>query len=422
MTENNTDNLTGNSNKIKRNWYLYDFANSILVINGSLYFPQWVIGLKGINDFWFNMSFVASSVFILIIGPILGYFADKKSKAYSMLVLSTITLIISGCVVGLSPLIRQEYLQGIVALVSFFWVLVSYQLSLVFYNAMLGSVSKSNKLVNTSANGLAMGWIGGIIAIFFGLLFVKGYLPSIGIDGGMNTVLPSAIVTGILSIISLYGLRSLAKESATTEPTIIKITFADFWKTIRTRIVLIFLISYVFFSDAILTLQNNSTIYMEKVFNFSDDTKAYMFIMILLTSAIGAWLATPIAKKFGLKKSLLGVLWAWTIIVVFAGLTTSSSWFTVWFAMIGLLNGAVWTIARVVFLILIPPNLKNSMFGIYSSFERFASVLGPMIWSAFLYINIIGHGYRMAWLSMGVLLLIGATVLSKIPNFELNKE
>lgn len=407
--------------KTKWSWYLYDFANSILIINGSLYFPQWVISLKGVSDFWYNMSFVASSIFILLIGPALGYLADKRLKAYSLLVISTIVLIISGCLVGLAPLIKQETIQVQVALISFFLVLVSYQLSLVFYNAMLGSVSKPSKLINTSATGLAWGWIGGIVAIFFGLLFINGYLPSINTPGGMRTVLPSAIVTGFLSVVSLCGLKSMAQKSE-GELIINKISIMDFWKTIRTRMVLIFLISYVFFSDAILTLQNNSTIYMEKVFHFSDDIKAYMFIMVLLTGAIGAWLSTPVVRKLGLKKSLLGVLLAWTIVVVFTGLASSSAWFTVWFAVIGLLNGAVWAIARVVYLILIPSNLKNSMFGIYSSFERFASILGPMIWSAFLYADINGKGYRFAWLSMAAFLLIGAIVLSRIPHIEINKE
>lgn len=407
--------------KAKWSWYLYDFANSILVINGSLYFPQWVIKLKGVNDFWFNMSFALSSIFILLIGPMIGYLADKKFKAYSLLVISTIVLIVSGCLVGMAPLIKQETLQGQLALISFFWVLVSYQLSLVFYNAMLGSVSKTGKLMNTSASGLAWGWIGGIVAIFFGLLFSKGYLPSINAPEGMKTVLPSAIVTGILSLISLYGLRSVAHQSG-GELISTKISVGFFWKTIKTRMILIFLISYVCFSDAILTLQNNSTIYMEKVFHFTDDTKAYMFIMVLLTGAIGAWLSVPIVRKLGLKKSLLGVLLAWTVVVVLSGMTFSEVWFTVWFAIIGLLNGAVWSIARVAYLIMVPSNLKNTMFGIYSSFERFASILGPMIWSACLYININIQGYRLAWLSMAVFLLIGTIILSRIPSIETEKE
>jgi len=51
-------------------WYLYDFANSFLIINGSLYFPQWIIGPTNTeSDFWYNFAFVASSVvpFLLLL-------------------------------------------------------------------------------------------------------------------------------------------------------------------------------------------------------------------------------------------------------------------------------------------------------------------------------------------------------------------
>jgi len=39
-------------------WYLCDFANSILIINGGLYFPQWIVKSNGVSDFTYNLMFV----------------------------------------------------------------------------------------------------------------------------------------------------------------------------------------------------------------------------------------------------------------------------------------------------------------------------------------------------------------------------
>jgi len=391
--------------KTRFGWYLYDFANSILVINGSLYFPQWIIGQKHVNDFIYNLMFVLSSIAIIVIGPAFGYVADKKSRSYSYLSISTVILFISGIMVGIAPLINNDIARAIIALLGFFFVLVAYQFSLVFYNAMLGMVSEPKKHIFSSANGLAWGWIGGIVAIFFGLLSVKGYLPTLGIAGGMSSILPSAILTGILSFISLRMLKHVKEiDSANFVQDTSKISFKGAIKAIVGRTVLLFLVGYIFFSDAILTIQNNSTIYMEKVYGFSDSTKAYLFLLVLVASALGAWISALISKKFGLKKTLLIALCLWVGTILLSGLINNAAFFITFWGILGILNGAVWTVARVIYLRLIPKKLKNTMFGIYSTFERFATITGPLIWSAVLTFS---GKYQLAWISMGLLLTIG---------------
>ncbi len=39
-----------------RAWALYDFANSLLVINATVYFSQWVVVDRGLTDFWFAIE------------------------------------------------------------------------------------------------------------------------------------------------------------------------------------------------------------------------------------------------------------------------------------------------------------------------------------------------------------------------------
>jgi UMF1 family MFS transporter len=397
--------------KTRLGWYLYDFANSILVINGSLYFPQWVIGQRYVNDFIYNLMFVLSSIAIIVVGPSFGYVADKKAKSYFYLRISTLVLFISGLMVGIAPLIKDDISRAVIALSGFFFVLVAYQFSLVFYNAMLGMVSEPRQHIFSSARGLAWGWIGGIAAIFFGLLFINGYLPTFGIAGGMSSILPSAVLTGILSLISLRMLKHVKEiDSASYISNTSKISFRNVAKTIAGRTILLFLIGYIFFSDAILTIQNNSTIYMEKVFSFTDSTKAYLFLLVLVASALGAWIAALISKKLGLKKTLLIALYVWAGTILLSGSINNAAFFIIFFGIIGILNGAVWTVARVIYLRLIPRELKNTMFGIYSTFERFATITGPLIWSAVLAFS---GKYQMAWISMALLLTVGALFVNR---------
>ena len=66
-----------------------------------------------------------------------------------------------------------------------------------------------------------------------------------------------------------------------------------------------FFLAYFFFNDAIITASNNFPIYLEKVFGVNDQTKSFLLIGIIITSAIGAPLSGWIADKVGLKKLYL---------------------------------------------------------------------------------------------------------------------
>jgi hypothetical protein len=46
-------------------WTLYDFANSLVSIVFFLYFAQWIVIDKGIEDIYFNLAFTVSAIFLL---------------------------------------------------------------------------------------------------------------------------------------------------------------------------------------------------------------------------------------------------------------------------------------------------------------------------------------------------------------------
>jgi UMF1 family MFS transporter len=135
-----------------------------------------------------------------------------------------------------------------------------------------------------------------------------------------------------------------------------------------------------------------------------------LFLLVLVASALGAWIAALISKKLGLKKTLLIALYVWAGTILLSGSINNAAFFIIFFGIIGILNGAVWTVARVIYLRLIPRELKNTMFGIYSTFERFATITGPLIWSAVLAFS---GKYQMAWISMALLLTVGALFVNR---------
>lgn len=414
------------ANTARWGWYLYDFANSILVINGSLYFPQWIVGRENsIGDLWYNLAFVMSSVFLVLTAPVLGLLSDKKKTPYRFLILSSMTLVLGGVGVGLSPYLDDHSLRVTIALGSFWVVLVSYQVSLVFYNTLLGNVSAADQRATVSGRALAWGWVGGIFAIILSLPYALNLYPPFTSIGGMGSILPSTLLTMVLLIVSL---RMIGKESHKSS----QVIFPDNQRTSfineirmlsKNSVAVLFLIGFFFFSDAILTLQNNSTIYMDKVIGFTDDEIAYQFILVLVTGAIGALASIRIINRLGLLKSLKVILLAWVIIVAITPLTTDAVLFTVSFALIGLLNGGIWNVARVLFYHIAPALRKGTYFGFYASFERFASILGPLIWSTpvSLMSSESALRYQVAFGSMALFLIIGVLFISRISNESITR-
>lgn len=423
------DSVNSNINEdysLRRNlwgWYFFDFANSILIINGGLYFPQWIVIDNGVSDFWYNLILIISSIALLLTAPILGSISDRFLGRRFFLLLTNLLMFLATMLVGLSGLfITDKSIRVLISLISFFVILYTYQLSLVFYNSILGDIVSRNKYSNVSGVGLAFGWIGGIIGILMVLPFVQGRVPLFQPAGRVQNFIPSAIFFAIFMGISLFMLRDnplnpFKKKKLLSIGTIYSDTLADL-KNIASNneTVFYFLLSYLLFSDAVLTIQDNSPIYLEAVMKIGDDGKAAMFIMLLMTAAVGGISSGFVARKYGFKPTLKGILCSWVIVLIFTGITSNSTLFIFLFGIIGLLFGGVWNISRVLFLNIIPSNKRGEYFGIYSSYERFASILAPLIWggTVSLLVKLGDVRYRIALILMAILIAASILFLRKI--------
>ena len=176
------------------------------------------------------------------------------------------------------------------------------------------------------------------------------------------------------------------------------------------------MLAYFFFNDAILTAANNFPIYMEKVFNISDNTKAMLMMGILATSAIGAFCAGWVADKIGLKKTLMFVLGSWIIIFPSLGLVSDFKIFVVFTVLMGFMYGATWAITRATMTALCPKEKLNFGFSFYTLAERFSTLVGPLTWGLItsLFIGLGPTRYRIAITVMAIFVAIGIFFLRKV--------
>lgn len=146
-------------------WALYDFANTIFSLNIiSLYFALWIsTDLQG-GEYLYPPTYSLSMLCVALAAPFLGNLADKKGQK-PFLFLFTATCLASTALLAWPR-------QAGPALIVFALANFSFQVSLVFYNALLPVVSTDSNRGRVSGLGVALGYAGAILGMYLVLPFV----------------------------------------------------------------------------------------------------------------------------------------------------------------------------------------------------------------------------------------------------------
>ena len=401
-------------------WSLFDFANSIVVINLGLYFSQWIVIEQGVSEFWYNFVDVVVTILLLLTLPALGAISDMTNKKVLFLRLTSIPIFIFTLLIGFSSQTFSGFSPILITFLSFLFIIYFYQLSLIFYHAMLGDIAKRERYGTISGIGLAAGWIGGIVGLLIILPFVKGDIPFFQPAGRIQAFIPCAIIFAVLIGISLTFLKEPQGVSSSTKKISVRQAYTKVWDDIKNLrknpVIFYFLIAYWLFIDAILTIQDNSALYLEIVLNIPDQQKVLFGSLVLIMAAFGALILGRVGDKIGYIKTLTVIVFGWIIALVLF-LQVESGWSLLLIgSLLGILFGGTWTITRALYLVIIPAAQRAEYFGFYGCTERFASIIGPLVWSIFV-VGLKDFGpvrYKVAVISMIVLIGISLFFLRKM--------
>ena len=408
----------------KRNvfyWTLYDFANSIVVIAFALYFSQWLVVEHKVADIWYNLTFVGASILLLLTAPVLARIADKKQSNMSYLRLMTLLMFISTLGASLLAIFDGNVSKFVIlATICFLFSNYFYQFCLIFYNTLLNQLAPIKKQGLISGIGYAGNWLGQFAGVLIALPFAVGTLYWFGHSGRAQTLLPATLLFFALALPMLF----LFKE--TIPPIKIKISLRDEYKNFIQSFIKIlkipgvgrFLLGFFFFNDAVITLETNFAIYLERVFNVNDQLKSLFLLSVLVGTTLGALLGGIIADKIGLKKSLKIVLAMTAVTVFLTGIANSFILFLIFSVGFGFFYGASLVITRTVLNYLAPTQEINHIYSYYSLIERFATFVGPVAWGLTILLlskyEIIS--YKVAWLIMTIFIIFGVIIIRKIPS------
>ncbi|MES3031297.1 MAG: MFS transporter [Patescibacteria group bacterium] len=394
-------------------WSLYDFANSIVLIAFLFYFSQWLVIDQGKPAWWYNVALIISSLLFILTAPWVSKKVDITRRKIGGLRLCTAL-----CFTGfLATSLFATLTDGLELFVTILYTLTTYVylLCFLYFTPMLNDLSNEKNRSLVSGIGQGANSIGQVIGILITLPFVNG-ITLFGDPGRAQALFPATIIFGLLVLpMLLFYRENTDPVVALSEDTLRAHPLSLLKNLLKYKPLAFLLLAYFLFSDAMLTFANNFPLYLETVHHATDTTKSILTASILILAALGAVIFGKIADKKGKLKVLKTILVIWCFIFLAMIFVSSFKVLVVIFLFAGILFGPVWGISRALVGELAPPNLLSSSYSYYVVAERFATFVGPLIWSlALITVGEGVRGYQVGLFSLMLLLVISLFVLQKV--------
>ena len=407
--------MTGNMKltKLEKAWVLYDVGNSAFILLVSTLLPIYFnaiaqqAGISSTNylAYW-GYATSAVTIIVAVSGPVLGTITDFKGLKKPVFMVSML-IGVAGCsLLGFTS-------SWIVFLVIYVIAKCGYSSSLIFYDAMIGDVTTSERMDEVSARGFAFGYIGSCIPFVIGLCIVL-FGSRVGI-GQMAAMTFAFVLSALWWLASTIPLWTSYKQIhyVDAQPQIVRSSFRRLFDTLKNirkeKEVFVFLLAFFCYIDGVYTIIEMATAYGTAL---GLDTTG--LLLALLLTQIVAFPSTLVFGRLSGKypaRILISIcIAAYTLITVFAFTLDSQPKFWILAVCVGMFQGGVQALSRSHFAKIIPPEKSGEYFGIFDICGKGASFLGPMLVSVTSQVtNNINYGVG----SLIVLFILGFILFQK---------
>jgi UMF1 family MFS transporter len=403
----------------KFSWSLYDWANSVFattVLAGffPLFFKSfWAGDLDDATSTALlgTVSSVAGLIIVLI-APILGAMADLSRNKKLFLLIFALLGIISTSILFFISYGFWEW-----SLIIFGLSIIGFSGANIFYDSLLIDVSSDEDRNYVSSMGYALGYLGGGILFLINVLMYL-YPSYFNLNSQTEGILYSFLSVALWWLVFSMPLFSFVKQKKFNDIADFKNPFKQsFIRVLNTfreikkyKAVLIFLIAYWFYIDAIDTIVRMAVAYGTDL-GF-DSSK--LIIALIFTQFIGfpaTFAYGYLAEKFGLFNML--------VVGIYSLFITSATDFFILAGLVGLVQGGVQSVSRTIFSRLIPQDKATEFFGFYNLIGKSAVVVGPALvgWMAYIFDN-----PKAGIISLLLLFIPGIIILFYVPKTSLVRD
>ena len=369
----------------EKRWIMYDVGNSAFVLLSTAVVPIYAnslleaAGQDNIVSTWGYAQTIASLVIALLM-PILGSIADVQGMKIKFF----LGFFLTGVVMCLGMSLPLGWLAFLIV-----YVLATIGLngSLTFYDSMLIDTTSNERMDKVSSHGYAWGYVGSTIPFIVCIAVIFGGPALLGLDTAACTRI-SFLITAVwwvaFTVPLLRSYRQVHyRTTADHTAEAVRGTFRELAGTFRRiacdRSLLLFMIAFFFYIDAVNTVISMSTSYGTQL--GIDSTQ--LVIALLVTQFVAfpcAILYGRLAGRFGAKRMIVIAVIAYLGIVMFAAFFLKTAVeFWILAILVGMFQGGIQALSRSYYGKIIPKDHANEYYGFYDIFGKTASVLGTFL-------------------------------------------
>lgn len=369
----------------EKRWIMYDVGNSAFVLLSTAVVPIYAnslleaAGQDNIVSTWGYAQTVASLVIALLM-PILGSIADVQGMKIKFF----LGFFLTGVVMCLGMALPLGWLAFLIV-----YVLATIGLngSLTFYDSMLIDTTSNERMDKVSSHGYAWGYVGSTIPFIVCIAVIFGGPALLGLDTAACTRI-SFLITALWWVAFTVPLlrsyrqvhyRTTADHTAEAVRGTFRELAGTFRRIARDRSLLLFMIAFFFYIDAVNTVISMSTSYGTQL--GIDSTQ--LVIALLVTQFVAfpcAILYGRLAGRFGAKRMIVIAVIAYLGIVMFAAFFLKTAVeFWILAILVGMFQGGIQALSRSYYGKIIPKDHANEYYGFYDIFGKTASVLGTFL-------------------------------------------
>ncbi|MEP4378172.1 MAG: MFS transporter [Alphaproteobacteria bacterium] len=371
-------------------WCTYDWANSpfpaiVLTFVIPAYFTQAVVGDPATATTWWAIMTGTAALAIAILSPILGAVADQGRRRKPWLGVFTIIMALGSALLWfVQPVPTDAMLLLVLVGVS----IVAFELSMVFYNALLPTLVPQNWLGRISGWAWGLGYfggVGGLLLVLFGFVLADP-LP-FGLDGSRaEHIRLSGPIVALWLLVFCLPLFIWTRDPRGRGLTAGAAVRAGLWE-LRTTLAGLrahpqlwrYLLARMIFTDGLNTLFAFGGVFAAGTFGMPV-AEVIMFGLILnVTAGTGAFAFGWIDDRIGAKRTVLLGLCGLVIVGVPLLLVESKLAFIVLGSILGIFFGPVQAASRSLMARIIPEGTEGEMFGLYALSGKATAFVGPWL-------------------------------------------
>ncbi|MGA5422013.1 MFS transporter [Streptomyces lavendulocolor] len=414
----------------QRGWYFYDFAcsvysTSVLTVFIGPYLTSVARAAADAEGFVhplgvpiragsvFAYAVSASVVLAVLVMPLTGAAADRTGRKKPLL--AAAAYLGAAATAGMFFLDGDRYLLGAFLLIV---ANASLTVSMALYNAYLPQIAAPEERDAVSSRGWAFGYTSGALVLVLDLVLYTGH-ESFGLteSEAVRICLASAgLWWGAFTLVPLRRLRDRRAEPGGEG------AVGSGWRQLtatlrdmrRHPLTLSFLLAYLVYNDGVQTVISQASVYGSEELGLDQTTLITAVLLVQVLAVAGALGMGRLARVHGAKRTILGSLAVWTLILAAGYFLPAGApvWFFALAAAIGLVLGGSQALSRSLFSHLVPRGKEAEYFSAYEMSDRGLSWLGPLVFG--LAYQLTGS-YRDAIISLVIFFALGFVLLARVP-------